>query len=64
MSNAAGLRRQADICLRLSLLSSDLEIARRLIAMAEEYNAKADSVALDLEDVQDVLLSTRKFRSS
>jgi hypothetical protein len=53
MSNAVGFRRQADICLHLSLLSADLEIAKRLITMADEYNAKADRVTSDLEIIQD-----------
>ncbi len=49
MPNIAFFRRKADICLHLSLLSSDLEIARRLMVMAEEYAAKADSIASDRE---------------
>jgi hypothetical protein len=37
-------RRQADICLRLSLIASDDELSSRLITMAEEYKAKADAI--------------------
>ena len=42
MPSAAYFRRQADICLRLSLISSDQEVSNRLILMAREYAAKAD----------------------
>jgi hypothetical protein len=34
MPSAAYFRRQADICLRLSLISSDGEVSNRLIIMA------------------------------
>src|SRR5262249_48628031 len=44
MPSAAYFRRQADICLRLSLISSDQEVSNRLIIMAREYAAKADVV--------------------
>ncbi len=36
-------RRQADICLRLSLIASDDEVSSRLIVMAQEYKARADA---------------------
>jgi hypothetical protein len=36
-------RRQAEICLQLSLISSE-EAANRLILMAREYEAKADAL--------------------
>jgi len=36
--------RQADICLRLSLVASDEQVSNRLIAMAQEYKAKAAAV--------------------
>ena len=42
MPSAAYFRRQADICLRLSLIASDGEVSNRLIVMAREYAAKAD----------------------
>ena len=42
MSHATYFRRQADICLRLSLTSSDEEVSNRLIVMAQEYTARAD----------------------
>jgi hypothetical protein len=44
MPSPAYFRRQADICLRLSLISSDQEVSNRLIIMAREYAAKADVV--------------------
>ena len=47
MPNAAYFRRQADICLRLSLIASDDEVSNRLITMARSYMAKSD--ALDRE---------------
>ena len=43
MPSAAYFRRQADICLRLSLIASDEEVSNRLIIMAREYAAKADA---------------------
>jgi hypothetical protein len=45
MPSAAYFRRQADICLRLSLISSDGEVSNRLIIMAKEYTTKADAIA-------------------
>ena len=44
MPSAAYFRRQADICLRLSLIFSDEEVSNRLIIMAREYTAKADAL--------------------
>ena len=44
MPSAAYFRRQADICLRLSLISSDGELSNRLIIMAKEYATKADAL--------------------
>jgi len=41
MPSAAYFRRQADICLRLSVIATDNELATRLLAMAEDYKAKA-----------------------
>ena len=37
-------RRQADICLRLSLIASDDEVSSRLIVMAQDYKAKGVNV--------------------
>jgi len=37
-------RRQADICLRLSLIASDDEVSSRLIVMAQDYKAKGNAV--------------------
>jgi hypothetical protein len=45
MPSAAYFRRQADICLRLSLIASDEEVSNRLIIMAREYTAKGDALA-------------------
>src|SRR5262249_28839547 len=49
MPSAAYFRRQADICLRLSLISSDEEVSNRLIIMAREYAAKADVLATEAD---------------
>ena len=43
MPSSAYFRRQADICLRLSLIASDEEVSSRLIKMSREYLAKADA---------------------
>ena len=45
MPSAEYFRRQADICLRLSLIASDDEVSSRLIIMAREYMAKGDTLA-------------------
>ena len=45
MPSAAYFRRQADICLRLSLISSDEEVSSRLIAMARDYMATGNALA-------------------
>jgi hypothetical protein len=44
MPSAAYFRRQADICLRLSLIASDEEVSNRLIAMARGYVASAEAL--------------------
>ncbi|HZN31176.1 MAG TPA: hypothetical protein VFB88_17625 [Xanthobacteraceae bacterium] len=49
MPSPAYFLRQADICLRLSLVATDPELATRLLAMAEEYKAKANSAGEDGE---------------
>jgi hypothetical protein len=38
-------RRQADICVRLSLIASDDEVSNRLITMARAYMAKGEALA-------------------
>jgi hypothetical protein len=38
-------RRQADICVRLSVIASDDEVSNRLVNMAREYKAKGDALA-------------------
>jgi hypothetical protein len=47
MPSTEYFRRQSDICLRLSLIASDDEVASRLIVMAQEYKAKADALAAE-----------------
>jgi hypothetical protein len=42
--SAAYFRRQADICLRLSLIASDDVVATRLLAMARDYRAAGDAL--------------------
>jgi hypothetical protein len=44
MPSAAYFRRQADICLRLSLIASDDAISTRLVAMAKEYLATSEAL--------------------
>jgi hypothetical protein len=43
MSRADYFRRQANTCLRLSLISSSEEVANRLVVMAQDYRTKADA---------------------
>jgi hypothetical protein len=45
MPSADYFRRQADICVRLSLIASDDEVSNRLVNMAREYKAKGDALA-------------------
>ncbi len=42
MPTAEYFRRQADICIRLSLIASSEEVMTRLIAMAQDYHARVD----------------------
>jgi hypothetical protein len=42
--NAAYFRRQADICLRLSVITSDEAVSTRLLAMARDYQATSDAL--------------------
>jgi hypothetical protein len=44
MPSAAYFRRQADICLRLSLIASDDTVSNRLITMAREYMATSQTL--------------------
>jgi hypothetical protein len=44
MPSPTYFRFQADICLRLSLIASDEEVASRLLAMSRGYTAKADAL--------------------
>ncbi len=45
MASAEYYRRQAETCLRMSLLSSDIDETKRLLEMAEQYKAKAEKAA-------------------
>jgi hypothetical protein len=44
MPSAAYLRRQADICLRLAAIASDEAASSRLLAIHQDYTAKADAM--------------------
>jgi hypothetical protein len=44
MPSAAYLRRQADICLRLAAIASDEAASSRLLAIHQDYTAKADAL--------------------
>jgi hypothetical protein len=44
MPSAAYFRRQADICLRLSLIASDDNVSNRLVTMAREYMATSETL--------------------
>jgi hypothetical protein len=43
MPSAAYFRRQADICLQLSLIASNEAVSSRLIAMAKDYQAMSEA---------------------
>lgn len=51
MPSPAYFLRQADICLRLSLVASDEQVSNRLIAMAQEYKAKAAALESGAESI-------------
>jgi len=42
MASAAYFRRQAEVCMKLAMAATEPEVANRLIAMAEDYKAKAE----------------------
>jgi hypothetical protein len=44
MPSAAYFRRQADICLRLSLIASDEVVSSKLITMARDYMATSEAL--------------------
>ena len=44
MPSSGYLRRQADLCLRLALIASDDQASRRLLAIHQDYKAKADAI--------------------
>jgi len=44
MPSSAYFRRQADICLRLSLIASDDQVAGRLATMARDYIATSQAL--------------------
>jgi hypothetical protein len=52
MPSAVYFRRQADICVRLSVIASDQELATRLLAMAEEYKAKAGALETEPDSIE------------
>jgi hypothetical protein len=45
MPSSDYFRRQADLCLRLSLIASDEVVSTLLIAMSRDYQAKADALS-------------------
>ena len=47
MPSSEYFRRQADICLRLSMIASSEEVANRLIAMAQDYTGRDDEIEAD-----------------
>lgn len=49
MPSAAYLRRQADICLRLAAIASDEAVSSRLLAIHQDYTAKADALEAEGE---------------
>jgi hypothetical protein len=49
MPSAAYFRRQADICLRLSLIASDDTVSSRLIAMARDYMAASEALEREVD---------------
>jgi len=51
MPSPAYFLRQADICLRLSLIVSDEQVSNRLIAMAQEYKAKPAALEPEPESI-------------
>ena len=53
MPSAGYLRRQADICLRLSLIASDEEA--QLLAIYHDYKAKADAMDAEAEVPEDAM---------
>jgi hypothetical protein len=55
MPSAEYFRRQADICLRLSLIASDDEVSSRLIIMAREYMATGDALANEAAAVSPIM---------
>lgn len=64
MPSAAYFRRQADICLRLSLVTSDDATSARLVTMAKEYLATGEALDKQPEagppDLVDPDTSTRE----
>jgi hypothetical protein len=55
MPSAAYLRRQADICLRLAAIASDEAASSRLLAIHQDYTAKADAMEAGGEAPQDAM---------
>ena len=57
MPSAAYLRRQADICLRLAAIASDEAASSRLLAIHQDYTAKADAMEAGGDAPQDAMTS-------
>jgi hypothetical protein len=57
MPSTEYFRRQSDICLRLSLIASDDDVASRLIVMAQEYKAKADALSVEAKPRMAVIIA-------
>ena len=63
MSRADYFRRQADTCLRLSLISSSEEVANRLVLMAQDYQTKADAIVVEPKSLPAEATNHASFRS-
>jgi len=63
-ASAAFFRRQADLCLRLSLISSDDELCNRWIMMAEDYKRKAAAMEADPKSAAANAMNQNELRVS
>jgi hypothetical protein len=61
MPSPAYFRRQADICVRLSVIASDQALATRLLAMAEDYKAKAGALDTEPDPIQPHMIGQPDF---
>jgi hypothetical protein len=62
MPSTEYFRRQSDICLRLSLIASNNDVASRLIVMAQEYKAKADELAAESKPSKAAIIAPNGLR--